>query len=601
MSQKIRIIAAVVDTANLTLYKDNGETVTLKQGDLRIRPLLAEVTPLLITQGFADVSLEAITPANHYKEFEEQSNGMVKFFRIAKAKLKEFFAAEEAPQEPDKPVPQMTIGTMPATQHIATAGIYDVSEADEVEAAHERAYAEPKASATAKTLSAIESILQHAVPATSQDFHEETVAKQGDITDESGYTDKSTADSTEPDTIIAKVGDKIIPGMEKIKTQFIRANKLGSHVGVENFLKRLGAVIKDRTHSVDDLLKFMERADTPIADDGSIIIYKVLKRKGDRIDGKYVDCHTKKVEQWTGAYVCMDPSLVDHNRNNECSNGLHVARRGYIREFSGDVCVLAKLAPEDVIAVPAYDANKMRVCGYHILMELTNDQYALLKNNKPLTDDEEGKKLLALALSGKHIGKTHEVKITGQNGTNVVVTALTAPVFTKPIEEPKAVVALENPSKEHFDEPVNPKAVIQKIEETKLTRKEEAAKLYEDYKANKAGALEALLILKKAAKVSWDKLGIPAPDEWPTVNVGEKQVPVEVVIAPTPNHKRVVNGVELGEGSSRERIQKMLSIGITSVGVAQAILDIKKKSKKNWEYLGVPEAQVAIIMKLLNK
>ena len=50
------------------------------------------------------------------------------------------------------------------------------------------------------------------------------------------------------------------------------------------------------------------------------------------------------------------------------------------------------------------------------------------------------------------------------------------------------------------------------------------------------------------------------------------------------------------EGSPRERIQKLLAIGLDSTGIAQAILDIKKKSKKSWDTLGVSEAQASLIL-----
>lgn len=631
----IRIIAAVVDVHNLTLYKDTGETVVIPQGDPRVRPIVEEITPLLISQGYAEISIRA-ADVNHYAQFEEQSNGIVKFFRVAKDRLKNLFA-KEAKESPLGLVPALSVGpvptppqTTPAIEHIKSAGIYDVSEQDEVDAANDMAI-------IARNMAAVTEIMQHAVPVSAPEFHEDTVAKQGNVVEDSGITNKSTKDAPEPDTIIAVVDNKIIPGMEKIKSQFARATKMGSTHGVENFLKRLGTVINQRSHSVEDLLKFMERADTPIADDGSIIIYKVLTRCNRNGQGRYVDCHTKKVEQWAGAYVCMDPSLVDHDRSQECSNGLHVARRGYIREFNGDVCVLAKLAPEDVIAVPSYDANKMRVCGYHILMELSDAQYALLKQNKPITDDPQGKELLAMAIAGRHVRRTHEVRITGHKGEGVVTTSLTksaelAAAAKALPESPKAVEALGNATEEIKDVPVDPKDVVTAV--AQLSRKDQAAHLYRSWQAAKrvyggtaeAAALEALQAFKKAAKVGWDRLGINDPAVTGSGAFGSIQKPVVTktkgktkdkkkgkgktkliqFVEPKKvpdvfNDKRIVNSVELGEGSPRERIQKLLAIGLTSVGVAQAILDLKKQSKKSWGTLGVTDDQLNQILKLTKK
>lgn len=558
----LRIVAAVVDTSHLTLYKESGETVVLPQGDPRIRRIIDQATPGLISQGYADVDL---SQENTFSEFESQSTGGIKLFRVAKDKLKKLFGMGKAQEEPAV-VEDISLGQVP--------------------------------NKLKQTQAAVSEILSQAVPVTSAEYHETHVAQQANIVEEDGSTPGRHQEPEAHETVVAVVEGKIIPGMEKIKTQFSRAVSSNSTVGMENFLRRLSTVIEDRSHSVEDLLKFLERGDLPIADDGSILIYKVLRKSSN---GKYVDCHTRKVEQWVGAYVCMDPKLVDRNRNNECSNGLHVARRGYVSGFSGDVCVLAKLAPEDVIAVPAYDANKMRVCGYHIIKELTPTQYQLLKQNRPITEDEEGKRVLADALRGIHIHKTHEVRITQQQGQGVVVKALEKQPeakVEKKVEAPKVVeaVALANPEEEALDQPVNPKDVVKQVEQ--VSRKEQARQLYE------SGDISALKAFKKAAKVSWEKLGIPDPDIKPPVKEAKKP-PVSEVKSKTSvpkakkvDDKRTVNGVELGEGSPRERIQKLLAIGLTSVGVAKAVLELKKKSKKSWDVLGVTPEQVAEITKL---
>ena len=688
-----RIVAAVVDVRNLTLYKEDGSTIVIPQGDPRLRRIVDEAAPQLIKHGWADVRIEQ-NDDNSYAKFEKEGSGAVKFFRIAKAKLKNLFTPViETEPANTAPVPVLSIGAIPevtmklypvasatpALDHIATAGIHDVSEEDEVDAAIEEADQVQAAKAAAptkleQTQATINEIMQHAVPVSSEEFHERDIGKQGNVVESAGHTIKVPSEYNNPDTIIAVVDGKVVPGMEHIKTQFSRAVKMGSTVGVENFLKRIAAVIEQRSHSVEDLLKFMERGDMPIADDGSILIFKVLKKSLNK-GTHYVDCHSKKVEQFIGAYVCMDPSMVDRNRNNECSNGLHVARRGYIKEFSGDVCVLAKLAPEDVITVPSYDANKMRVCGYHILFELTPGQYTALCGNRPFTDVDDGKQLLAKALTGQHISRTHEVRITQSMGGGVVTTKL------RPVEQAvqaeavapiAGVEALENPETEKLDKPTDPKDVVKQVEQ--LSRKEQAKILYDACAGGGEEALEKLRAFKKASKISWSNLGlpdlngstfsIPTPDEettkqamsgkafnrkskkvaqvkkklsksvaevkaalappktktpklFPAKAVVESPAPTQTkadVIIPPQEFKappvppkpvrvpasRIVNEVETGLGSPRSRIQKMLEQGshLTSIGAAQAVLDIKKASKKSWEYLGVSDAQLAAITKL---
>lgn len=583
----IRIVAAVVDTESLTLYKTDGSTITIAQGDPRVRKIITEVTPLLISQGYADIDIRNVVK-NSYADFEEKSGGLVKFFRVAKNKLKHLFNM-------DDPVQEQVIGHVPNENDAAVS----------------------------KMKHAVDDIINHATPASSPSFNTSGLDNQKPIVDDSGSTPRQHTSVASQETIVAVVDDKIIPGMEKIHNQFQKALKLGSTKGVENFLKRIGNVIEKRNHSVDDLLKFMERGDLPIADDGSILVYKVLNF---HTEGQYVDCHSKKVKQWVGAYVCMDPSLVDPNRRNECSNGLHIARRGYIREFNGSVCTLCKLAPEDVIAVPQYDANKMRVCGYHIIAELSPTQYSLVRSNKPITDDPEGAILLANAIAGKHIERTHEVRITEDYGGGVITTQLTKTINKVHLDKSiEPVEALSDTLEENKAPVLDPLEVIKKIQKTKKELAKELSQTYRDTPTQEN--YDALLNLKKTSKVSWEKLGIPEPASLVQAeitakaskpkapkkakvtsksktatkvkeeakNITSKQVDSQAA----SKTSRIVNGVELGLGTYRERICKL--IPCTSVGSAQAILILKKRSKKSWAYLGVSEEESKVIIKLASQ
>jgi hypothetical protein len=252
---------------------------------------------------------------------------------------------------------------------------------------------------------AIQEILSNAVPSSDPKFSEQL------------------SDTGQDHTVVAVVKDQIIPDVDKMQGHITRAGKTDPK-GMNTFMVRLSEVVKDRAHSVQDLMRFMERGDLPIADDGTIVIYKVLKKK----NGRYVDCHTGRVSQFIGSYVHMDPKLVDKNRGTECSNGLHVARRGYLGNFNGDVCVIAKVQPEDVITVPSYDPNKMRVCGYHILFELDDASYQKLRSNRPFTDNEKAQILLGRAISGDHPPPRENVTITEHYGGGVVITPRDSPM-----------------------------------------------------------------------------------------------------------------------------------------------------------------------------
>lgn len=189
------------------------------------------------------------------------------------------------------------------------------------------------------------------------------------------------------ETMVVAVGNLEIEGVENLASQ-MEAAAHGSTKGLENFLRRLAVVAKERKHTADELLNFMKLGDLPIAEDGSIIAYKILRRVDTVLDGHHfdlVDPHTKRVSQRVGVRVEMPISCVDDDRRTLCSNGLHVARRDYIRGFSGDVVTLIRVAPEDVIAVPYSEPSKMRVRGYDILALIPDEGRERLLMNQPMT------------------------------------------------------------------------------------------------------------------------------------------------------------------------------------------------------------------------
>lgn len=498
MQKLTRVIAVVVDTKKAVFYRQDGTTCELIQGDARLRPLLEKVTPLINSLGYADVDLSS---ENSFAEFEEKSTSGFRFFKVAKEKLKNLFGGD-----PKEPVPPLVSGVLP--------------------------------SAPAALSTAVEEILKNAVPVKSEQFTDDNIAPQrptveGDSTPSDRRTNEGKEEHFDKhsDTIVAVTpkGD-LVPGLERIKSQFAASAKNGNVKGLEAFLTRIAPIIKQRSHTIEDLLRFMERGDLPVADDGSIIIFKRLQRKGEN---KYVDVASKKVLQGVGSYVYMDESLVDKNRRNECSNGLHVARRGYISGFSGDVVVLAKVQPEDVIAVPDYDANKMRVCAYHIINELTPDQFKVIVNNRPISDAPGGAELLGNAIAGNHIGIVERVHIRAAYGGDLEVTPVEPKQKSKKAQRKvkkaikkrakniKPVQALETVDKGvKADKPVDIRAVA-KVAKSKtsidlaaepakgpMTQTEQVNQLYSKALKGDKKAAKELLDFKKAAKKGWAVWGL---------------------------------------------------------------------------------------------
>lgn len=510
---KYNIVAAVVDTQQLTMYKEDGSTLIIKQGDDRLRPIVDQITPILLKNEVATIDFDHAP--NPYNTFEEKSSGLVKFFRVAKKVVSSLFGSS-APVEP------AIVGRFPGT-----------------------AQADDSKLATAQV--AINDIMAHAIPAGADNFSE-------------SFNSGSEAEGG--DTIIAVVNNKVVPGVEKIQQHVSHSARLGSTLGTENFLRRISAVVEQRGHTVQELLRFMEKGDLPIADDGSIIAYKVL-RSTDK-PGVFVDCHTKKVHQRVGSFVCQDK--VDESRRQECASGLHVARRAYIGCFPGDIITLIKVAPEDVVAVPHGEPNKMRARGYHIIGVIPPEIHGVLRSNKPMTSDERAAKLLGAAIKGQHPARLEEVRIRGASGNDIVTTQLvkdgTKKETSPSIKNVEPVKAIDDRPVENAADMVDPKAVSKEVAAHKaaapqpvpagilVTDQPKEAKKVVSPRQERAQSLLSLIIKstdpiqvreavqqllahKKAAKVSWTSLGLS--EDTPATIERALSIPIpEPKAEPTP-------------------------------------------------------------------
>lgn len=519
----IRITAAVLDTRRLTMHAEDGSTITLLQGDPRLAAVLPKLNEDLTNQGWHDLDLPAQDSAMAiYAEYEKM-NPLVRFFRIQRDALNELLEQLER-------TPTTQMGEI------------------------------------------ISQIMGKAVDTQSVLFtaNEQNVAQPRNLTDAAG-----TAPKQHTETIVAVVEDTVVPNVEMMENQIRHSVATGRTKAVENFLRRAGSVTAQRKFSAESLLAFVEKGDLPICEDGSILVYKSLNTKKEPTNGLvsekvFVDLHTGRVEQWVGAKVMISENKLDWDSMRECSHGLHIARRQYVRTFNGNVCVLAILAPEDVGVLPREDANKCRTLGYHIIHQLTSEQFEKVKNNESWVITDEDERLLAELLAGNYTAVTHTVTINGDLGTDVVYSACET-VDPKPVVEvTEAVQPLAETVREKkvVAAPVDPsqvKTIGQQIKE-----------LFEKYKQNRdTTVLEQLKELKKKAKKSWEALGISDPSQLPEPAVN------------TPK-----GGIAKGEFAELLR-------GKLTKSKAARLLELKKKSKKSWTTLGISAADVAKIESML--
>ena len=531
MKKLVTIVGISVDAQNAVLYLEDGSTVTIAQGDPRL-PIIVETAKKQIPMdGSAVVDIaEPVKVRNEFKETEEGTGGLIKFFRVAKSFIKKFIDTE-SPEKVDESVAHISpleLGIKPGQT------ILDVEEADDLTYALE---AQPAAvevvveAPVAEVTKPVELTNDQKIELATARMRE--LAGKGSTVDDPDFHKPITDE--DPDTIVAvntQTGS-VIPHAHKLSSQMKAASKLKDFRGFVNFLNRLEPVLKDRGHSAEDLMKFIEHGDLPIADDGCIVIYKRLKEK----HGTFVDVHSGNIKQNVGSYVFMKPGLVDPNRRQDCSNGLHVASLGYLSSFSGNVTVMAKVRPEDVFAVPEYSRTKMRVCGYHILAVLPESLRGHVNSGGSISSIPEGKELLNKVLRGAHVGITELVEVGGHIGSNVT--------YTK-VENTEAAKAEE----------VKVDLVKETLEQSDLS---EAAPT------------------EKAAPVLAADLKEPTPVVAPEIKKSKLDI--------------------LFEAFEQAYLEDDLDKALT---LANNIVDAKKRAKKGWVALGFNRQAVDLLMEVID-
>lgn len=518
----VTIVALAVDTQNAVLYHADGTTTCIPQGDARLPEIVRIAKDQLPFHKKAVVDIEPVVPRREeFEEAEKGTGGLIKFFRVARHKLKEFLNMESPVAVPKE------------VAHISPLELGKIPTADVVEdqpvGIQQEVYTSAEGSQSAQDAEP-----PKPVELTNDQKVEAAHARMRALTEAAPTTEDPAfhVKLDEAKESIVAVNTKtgtVIPDAHKLAPQLRAATKLQDFTGFTRFVERLELIIKDRGHSVEDLMKFIEKGDLPIADDGCIVIYKRLNTVSK---GVFKDCHTGKVIQKVGSYVFMREGLVDPDRRQSCSNGLHVATLNYISGFNGNVTIIGKVRPEDVFAVPEYDVTKMRVCGYHIIAELPDSLRDHVNSGKSISDLPEGKKLLNDVLRGNHIGVTQHVEIGGNRGSNLTITDVdpaTAgfydPVYV-PVDKPEAETIDLNQSFEpevptaapiaaqDLKEPEPIKQSAPKADRNKYQDKMDAIleAIVNDNPAEARKVARELEVMKKVAKKGWGKLGI-TPDE----------------------------------------------------------------------------------------
>lgn len=626
----LKIAAVVVGQKHITIYAINHDTpIVFANGDTRVPDIIEQVVPICANGGIAEYRIP-VADRNTYEQFEAKTNGAVKFFRVAKSWANKIFNRGHNSREDMFKEEDAAKDAQGYLERIK-AQYAESMDTDEAKAAVAHA----------------NEVVKAAEPKVRKEWEGELGG--GVLKNIPANQLKSASAPNENETIIAVVGDTVIPNAEDLRDQISHANQYGTDEALKAFFDRLATVMKNRSHSAEDILRFKKKSDLPLTNDGCILAYKLLKSRGNpenqehnSIEGICFDVHSGRVPQRVGTYVHVDEELVDRNRHNECSNGLHIARLGYLRGFGGDKCFLVKIRPEDIITVPHGDANKVRVCGYHILFELNSEEYNKAKSTKSFADNDDSQSLLARAVIGEHPPILEFTKINGQYGQGVEITrnpdvmdwdaqmaealqrgkpktaAKAAPVVTTSSDKPNGPTVTAAAKQD-------PKAMAKANAEVAKPapvsgNKVEAKRLYglmnckQNSDSVRRKAAEDLQAFKKAKKVSWMALDLlsTTPEEIEEILVlaGTKQAqeakPVEAApkADPVASAKKAAGitsiderdklRVNVPEGSRSAQAQYLWKqMGNTKQPLyyqkeaAELLQALKKKSKVSYEKLGL--------------
>lgn len=153
--------------------------------------------------------------------------------------------------------------------------------------------------------------------------------------------------------------------------------------------------------AIAELYLFIEACNLPITEDGHFIAYKIVRND-------YMDIYTGKMDNSVGKVLEMPRGLVDADRQNTCSRGLHFCSKEYLNAYGSsrrdaDRCMLVKINPADVVAIPSdYNNAKGRTWKYEVVSEVEAGWRATLPQ-KDYTDsavvDKRGAVIASPAVS----------------------------------------------------------------------------------------------------------------------------------------------------------------------------------------------------------
>ena len=133
----------------------------------------------------------------------------------------------------------------------------------------------------------------------------------------------------------------------------------------------------DAVHEIYDYCKAM---DFEITDDGCFLAYKKVRKDLGSIFDK------GKTKHKIGKYT--EVKMYDTERTKVCSKGLHFCSKSYLQYYPGEIIIIVKVNPMDVVSIPVdYNFAKGR-CRKYLVVGILGDENKTLKDVDESTLDK---------------------------------------------------------------------------------------------------------------------------------------------------------------------------------------------------------------------
>lgn len=138
--------------------------------------------------------------------------------------------------------------------------------------------------------------------------------------------------------------------------------------------------------AVQGLYEWLERSNLPIAADGDIIAYKIVRED-------YFDIHSGEFDHTPGKVVEQPRNMCDEDPDRTCSTGLHFCSAGYLPHYgtaAGSRVVIVRINPRDVVAFPRdYDISKGRCCRMEVVGEVDRESAERVFGVRLVVDEDD--------------------------------------------------------------------------------------------------------------------------------------------------------------------------------------------------------------------